>query len=128
MEKKYSITVIKDIGLIQARFFGKIEAKDMLDYLTDLYSMEDYNPIFPIIYDFRGCIAVGYRMEVIPFVKRLATLRSGLGKKKIGIVVDSLNQEFLVKAFIELATGLNLEIKMFEDPRECSQWILARIN
>ena len=124
MEKKYSITVVKDINLIQAKFFGKIESKDMLDYLAELYGLEDFDPTFPTIYDFRGCVAVGYRMEVVPFVKRLATLRSGHSRKKIGILVDSLNQKFLVKVFIELAVGLDLEIKMFEERDLCEKWLL----
>lgn len=127
-DKKYHILIRKDIGLIEIRFQGKIEAKDMISCLTELYRMEDFDPVMPTMYDFRECLAIGYRMEVVPFVKWLGELRSGLGKKKIGIVVDSLNQKFLVKVFIELAKGLDLEMKMFDDPKQCFTWISSDLQ
>lgn len=125
MDKKHLITIRKDLGLIEIRFQRKIGAKDMISCLTELYRMEDFDPVMPTMYDFRECLAIGYRMEVVPFVKWLGELRSGLGKKKIGIVVDSLNQKFLVKVFIELAKGLDLEMKMFEDPKKCMSWAMT---
>lgn len=124
-DKKYHILIRKDIGLIEIRFQGKIEAKDMISCLTELYRMEDFDPVMPTMYDFRECLAIGYRMEVVPFVKWLGELRSGLGKKKIGVIVDSFNQKFLVKVFMELAKGLNLEVEMFEKREEWERWIFS---
>lgn len=128
MQKKYRISIAPDLGLIEIRFQGKIEAKDMIACLTELYGMEDFDPVMPTIYDFRDCLAIGYRMEVIPFVKWLGDLRSGLGKKKIGVIVDSFNQKFLVKIFIELAKGLSLEVEKFEKREECEKWIFLEKN
>ena len=124
-DKKYHILIRNDIGLIEIRFCGRLEVGDMIACLTELYGMEDFDPTIPTIYDFRECLAIGYRMEVVPFVKWLGELRSGLGKKKIGVIVDSFNQKFLVKVFIELAKGLNLEVEMFEDPKKCMSWAMT---
>jgi hypothetical protein len=99
--------------LNQAEFFRKIDSKDIFDYSAELSCLEDFYPIFPTIYDFRACIAVSYRMEVVSFVTLFTLLRFGHGKKKTGFLGYSLNQKFLVKVFIELAKGLNLETERF---------------
>lgn len=128
MDKKYLITIRKDLGLIEIRFCGRLEVGEMIACLTELYEMEDFDPTIPTIYDFRDCLAIGYRMEVVPFVKWLEDLRSGLGKKKIGVIMDSFNQKFLVKVFIELAKGVGLEVEMFEEREECEKWIFLEKN
>ena len=98
----------------------------MIACLTELYGKDNFDPTMATIYNFRDCLAVGYRMEVVSFVKWLGELRSGLGKKKIGVIDGSLNEKFLVRVFIELAKSLNLEIEMFETREECEKWIFMK--
>lgn len=124
MDKKYSITIRKDIGLMEVRFFGKIELDDMFYYLDDLRILQDYDPHYPSIYDFRGCLALGFRIDVVSFVEKLAQLRSDLPKKRIGIIVDTYNQRFLVNFFIVLIKDLSLNVEMFENRNACFEWVM----
>jgi hypothetical protein len=127
MEKKYTINIDSEIGLVVAKFEGKIEINNMLEFLTELYSFDPPTPDYPIIYDFKDCIALGYRFEVLSFVQKLSLLRRGKkNKKKVGVLISGVNQKFLVKALIGLIKGLNLEIEMFEDRDICFNWVLAK--
>ncbi len=127
MDKKYTINIDSETGLVDAKFEGKIEIDTMLDFLTELYSFNPPIPDYSILYDFRDCTAIGYRFEVLTFVQKLSSLRKGRKQnKKVGILISGVNQKFLIKTLIGLAKGLNLEIEMFEERAICLNWILSQ--
>lgn len=125
VDKKYQILINSTDQFIIASFKGKVAAVDMFDLLDELYQLEEFDPGYPMIYDFSNCTAIAYRIEVISFIERIRKLRSGVSKKKrIGIIISSLNQKFLVKLFIELAKGLGgLDVEMFENKNSCIEWM-----
>lgn len=69
-------------------------------------------------------IAIAYRVDVVSFVERIRKLRSEISeKKKIGIVVNSINQKFLVNMFIKLINSVSLQVEMFYRTNSCINWM-----
>lgn len=122
--KKYRILIDIALGVIVISFEGKIYPKDMFDLLDDLYAEADFDPGFPIVYDFTGSTALGYRLDLIPFLERLRKSRSEKSKpKKIGIILKTLNQRFLADLFVNVADSLSLRVRLFENSLDCIHWI-----
>lgn len=125
-EKKYKIEFNKDLDLLVVKFHGKVYLGDMLDYLDELYSSKDIDLSLPMIYDFRDSLAIGYRIDVFSFIEKLTQYKSRSAKKKIGLIIQTFNHKFLGEIFIQMAKGLNLEIKMFDNYNECLEWIAEK--
>lgn len=121
--KKYVFEIDEKLGLIVANFGGKLNVQDMLDFVDELYGHENYSPNFLTVYDFRSSSAIGFRIDVISFIERLRVLRRNSGKRRIGFIVGSVNQRFLIRTFISLNKGLNLDVEMFENKMDCLNWI-----
>jgi hypothetical protein len=122
--KKYKIAVDPKLGFIVISFREKVYANEMFDLLEDLYSRVDFDPKYPAIYDFTGSAAIAYRVDVVSFVERIRKLRSEISeKKKIGIVVNSINQKFLVNMFIKLINSVSLQVEMFDRTNSCINWM-----
>ena len=96
----------------------------MFDLLDDLYAAENFDPGFPILYDFTGSTALGNRLDLIPFLERLQKSRSANSKKKkIGIILSTLNQKFLANLFVKISANFNLQVQLFEHNQDCVIWI-----
>jgi hypothetical protein len=123
-EMKYRIAIDQHLGFVVISFREKVYANDMFDMLEELYAREDFDPAYPAIYDFTGSAAIAYRVDVVSFVERIRKLRSGISeKKKIGIVVNSINQKFLVNMFIKLINVVSLKVEMFDKTNSCLSWM-----
>lgn len=122
--EKYRIAIDQQLGFIVISFREKVYANDMFDMLEELYVREGFDPKYPAIYDFTGSAAIAYRVDVVSFVERIRKLRSGISeKKKIGIVVNSINQKFLVGMFIKLINAMSLQVEMFDKTNSCLIWM-----
>jgi hypothetical protein len=124
MEKNYKILIDKEIGVISISFHRKISLEDMLSLLSDLNDTKDYEPKFNTVYDFTESTAIGYRIELIPFINRLSEFRNKKSvKKKVGISIKTPNQRFLVNLFLPFAKNFNLQVQVFDDIRSCVNWL-----
>jgi hypothetical protein len=122
--EKYRIAIDQQLGFIVISFRDKVYANDMFDMLEELYARTDFDPKYPAIYDFTGSTAIAYRVDLISFVERIRKLRSGISeKKKIGIIVNSINQKFLVNMFIKLINVVSLKVEMFDKTNSCLSWM-----
>lgn len=120
----YQIAVDKELGVIVVSFKGKIYPKDMVELLGELFHHKDYHAEFPTIYDFSGSSAIGYQIDVIPFVKRLGEFRNtSSAPKRIGVTVKTPNQKFLINVFLKFAPSFNLDIMVFDEAKPCIAWI-----
>jgi hypothetical protein len=120
----YHISIDQELGIIVISFQGKVYPKDMIDLLDDLFQKEDYNAAYSTLYDFSGSTAIGYQMDIGPFVKRLGELRKADAvQKKVAVIVKTPNQKFLINLFLKFAPGFNLQIQVFDEPNSCVRWI-----
>jgi hypothetical protein len=120
----YQIAINQELGVIVISFQGKIYPKDMIDMLGELFNHQDYRLDFPTIYDFSGSTAIGYQIDVMSFVKRLGEFRnSSSDHKRIGVIVKTPNQKFLINVFLKFTPSFNLEIKVFEEANPCLIWM-----
>ena len=120
----YHISIEQELGIIVISYQGKVYPKDMIDLLEDLFQREDYIPSYSTLYDFSGSTAIGYQMDIGPFVKRLGELRKvDAVQKKVAIIVKTPNQKFLINLFLKFAPGFNLQIQVFDESTSCVRWI-----
>lgn len=125
----YQIAINQELGVIVISFQGKIYPKDMVEMLGELFNHQDYRLDFPTIYDFSGSTAIGYQIDVLAFVKRLGQFRDSSSiHKKIGVVVKTPNQKFLINVFLKFAPSFNLEIKVFDESSPCVAWMKESIE
>jgi hypothetical protein len=123
-EKCYQITIDPDLRVIAISFQGKVYPKDMIDLLEDLFQRDEYNPSYSTLYDFSGSTAIGYQMDIGPFVKRLRELRKADAvQKKVAIIVKTPNQKFLINLFLKFAPSFNLEIEVFDETDAAVKWV-----
>jgi hypothetical protein len=124
LSRCYQIAVDKELGVIVISFQGKIYPKDMVEMLGELFDHQDYRLDFPTVYDFSGSAAIGYQIDVMAFVKRLGQYRSSTSlHKRIGVIVKTPNQKFLINVFLKFAPSFNLELKVFDEAKPCVTWI-----
>lgn len=124
LSRCYQIAVDKELGVIVISFQGKIYPKDMVEMLGELFDHQDYRLDFPTVYDFSGSAAIGYQIDVMAFVKRLGQYRSSSSlHKRIGVIVKTPNQKFLINVFLKFAPSFNLELKVFDEAKPCVTWI-----
>lgn len=120
----YRISINQELGIIIISFNGKIYPNDMVEMLGELYSHQNYSLEYPTIYDFSSSTAIGYQIDVMAFVKRLGTYRStGSIHKRIGVIVKTPNQKFLINVFLKFASTFNLEVKVFDEAKPCIAWL-----
>ena len=90
---------------------------------------EAFVTTFPTVYDFSGSAAIGYQIDVMAFVKRLGQYRSSTSlHKRIGVIVKTPNQKFLINVFLKFAPSFNLELKVFDEAKPCLAWIKEGSN
>lgn len=121
--KRYRISIDPMNGFIVANFGGQLTVNDMFSFVKDLYNNKEYRSTYLTVYDFRLSSAIGYRIDVISFVEYLRKLNLDSRRRKIGIIVGSINQKFLIKSFIVLIKGLNFDVEMFENIESCLKWV-----
>lgn len=125
----FQIAINQELGVIVISFQGKIFPKDMVDLLGELFNHQDYRIDFPTVYDFSGSSAIGYQIDVMAFVKRLGEFRNtGSVHKRIGVIVKTPNQKFLINVFLKFASSFNLEIKVFDESSPCVAWMKESIE
>lgn len=95
----------------------------MFSFGRDLYNHKDYKSNYVLICDLKLSSAMGYRIDVISYVEHLRKLTWDSGCKKIGFIVGSINQIFLIENFIVLVKDLNFDVEMFENTELCLKWV-----
>lgn len=96
----------------------------MVEMLGELFNHQNYSLEYPTIYDFSSSTAIGYQIDVMAFVKRLGTYRSTASiHKRIGVIVKTPNQKFLINVFLKFASTFNLEVKVFDEAMPCIAWL-----
>lgn len=124
--KPYCINIDLRQQIIVITFKGEVSPSEVLQLLDDLYGHQDYDKNFPTLFDLSEGVALGYQMDVLPFVKKLEQFRTDTSiQKKIGVVVTSTNSKFMVNLFLNFAPLFNLNIRMFADELACAAWIKA---
>lgn len=125
---RYRIIIDPVGGFVVANFGGQLTLNDMLCFVKDLYSHEEYKSSLLTVYDFKLSSAICYRIDVISFVEHLKKLNWGSKRRKIGFIVGSINQRFLIRTFMVLTQGLNFDVEMFENKEACINWITEDVD
>lgn len=126
--KKHLISIDPVYGFIVANFGGQLTVNDLLSFFGDLKKHKDYRPTYLTIYDCKLSSAIGYRIDVISFVEHLRKRNWDSRRRKIGFIVGSSNQRFLIRTFMDLIKGLNFDVEMFENKKLCLKWVSDNLD
>lgn len=129
LNKPYSINIDLKQQIIIVSFKGEVYPKDVMQLLDDIFSHKDYNKAFPSIFDFSEAVAIGYQMDILPFVNKLGQFRSDVSlEKRIGVILKSSNAKFMVNLFLHFASIFNLRIQVFDESSPCVAWMKESIE
>lgn len=121
--EKFQIKIFPESGFMVAKFSGKVGLGEIILFTQTIISLPDYSPDYPLICDFRACKAIGYRIDVPEFLKYFRSRVNISKKKKYGLIGNTINQKFIFSIFKLSASTLNLEMELFEDVKDCLDWM-----
>ena len=123
MEKSVSYRIVPELKVILCHFQGAITLDDVVKINLQFINDKAFDLSFDVILDFRDSIALGYRMEVFEYVEFLKRTIKLKRRVKVAILTNSINQEFLVGAYIPIAKVLRMDVAKFYRMEECLQWM-----
>lgn len=125
---------VPELQLIITSYYGDISMNDILQLTKAFMSDKDFNPEFDVLIDMRHCKGIAFRIELMDYIQYIRSSLKLKRKVKVGIVIHSLNQEFLIKVYKGFGPMLNMEIDYFHNDELYYQWMkfdevqIAHIN
>lgn len=123
MEPFTSYIIIPELRLILTNLQGKIQISDVIRLTIDFIQDESYDPTYDLLMDYRGSIALGFKidlLEYIEFLKRTIHLRH---KVRVGMLTNTPNQRFLIAVYKPMARLLKMVVEDFQDIDRCLLWM-----
>lgn len=128
-ENKYAkYLVLPEQKIILCYFEGQIQIQDIIGINIQLISDPLYSPDCDILMDFRNCEALIFRMEILEFVNFFKKNIKVKGKVKSGIIINSINAEFLFNTYKTFIKLFNVEAERFHDLDTCLLWFRPKEN
>lgn len=109
--------------LILVQFAGRNKLSDLIASNIDFIEDPLYDKDFDVIFDFRGIMALVYRidlMEYVEFFKKRIKLER---KVKVAMLANTVNVEFLATIYIGLGPILGLDVAKFKTPKALYDWM-----
>ncbi len=123
MNSYSSYKILPEQKLILTNFEGEIEMRDIIKINIEFLGDPLYDPRFDVIMDFTNSMAIGFKvdlMDYIEFFKKNVRLPERI---KVGIVVSTPNQEFLVSLYKPIAALMKMDVGKFRRMVDCFKWM-----
>ena len=123
MNSFISYKILPQKGLILNNFQNKIQVGDLIKLTLEFMKDPLYNPDFNLLMDFRGSMAIVFRMELadyIEFFKKNVRLNKTI---RVAILYTSPNHEFLLKIYKPMAKLFKMDVEKFKDINEAMLWL-----
>ena len=128
-DNKYAkYLVLPEHKIILCYFEGQIQIQDIISINSQLISDPLYTPDCDVLMDFRNCEALVFRIEILEFVNFFKKNIKVKGKVKSGIIINSMNAEFLFNTYKSFINLFNVEAQRFHDLDSCLLWFRPKEN
>lgn len=123
MEKYYDYKILPDLNLIVCTYQGDVLIKDFVALVRIFVKDPDYLPSRNVMIDLKQCVGVAFRIDLLDFIQFMVNEIKLNSKVRTGIIINSLNQEFLVKFYKGFGNIMNQEIEQFKRYEDYFQWM-----
>lgn len=123
MEKYYSYKILPELNLIVTTYQGDILMKDFVALVRLFMKDPDYLPTRNVLIDLKNCFGVAFRIDLLDFIQFMVNEVKLKSKVRTGIVINTLNQEFLVKFYKGFGNIINQETEYFKRFDDYFKWM-----
>lgn len=118
-----SYRILPDLGLILSNFQGKIKIGDVIQTNLQFISDKEYDSSYDLIMDFSDSIAIAYRMDLMEFVEFFKKSVKLKKRVRIGMIISSPNQNYLLDLYKPIANLLKMDVECFSYIDPCLTWL-----
>jgi hypothetical protein len=123
MEKNYSYKILPELNLIVSFYQGDVVIKDFVALVRLFMKDPDYLITQNVLIDLKHCTGVAFRVDLLDFIQFMTNEVKLSKKVKTGMVVSSLNQEFLIKFYKGFGNIVSQDIEYFRRFEDYFQWM-----
>ena len=123
MNKYTKYRFVPELNLIITSYHGDISMSDILQVTKQFTTDKEYNAEFDVLIDMKHCIGIAFRIELMDYVQYIKSSVKLKKKVKVGIVINTLNQEFLIKVYKGFGPLINMDIDYFRNEELCFEWM-----
>lgn len=118
-----SYRILPGLRLILSNFQGKIQIGDVIQTNLQFISDKEYDSSYDLIMDFSESIAIAYRMDLMEFVEFFKKSVKLKKRVRIGMIISSPNQNYLLDLYKPIANLLKMEVESFSHIDPCLTWL-----
>lgn len=115
MEKYYSYKILPEYNLIVTTYQGDIVIKDFVALVRLFTKDPAYRNTLDVMVDLKQCTGVAFRIDLLEFIQFMVNEIKLRSEVKTGIVINSLNQEFLVKFYKSFGNIMSQDVEYFKN-------------
>jgi hypothetical protein len=118
-----SYRILPELRLILSNFQGKIKIGDVIQTNLQFISDKEYDSSYDLIMDFSDSIAIAYRMDLMEFVEFFKKSVKLKKRVRIGMIISSPNQNYLLDLYKPIANLLKMDVESFSHIDPCLTWL-----
>ncbi len=118
-----SYRILPELRLILSNFQGKIKIGDVIQTNLQFISDKEYDSSYDLIMDFSDSIAIAYRMDLMEFVEFFKKSVKLKKRVRIGMIISSPNQNYLLDLYKPIANLLKMDVECFSHIDPCLSWL-----
>lgn len=122
-EKVCEFRVMPEISLVVCSYQGAVTMGDLIDITREFMAQPDFDPEFNVCVDLLHCKGIAFRLDLLDYVEFARKSLKLKKKVRAGILVQSINYEYLIKVYKSFGPLLKLEIESFRHLDDFFTWM-----
>lgn len=123
MTKYSTYRFLPELNLVICSYHGSINMNDIVQLTKNVFNDKEFNPEYDLFVDLKDCQGIAFRVDIMDYIDFSRKSLKLQKKIKTGIVVQSLNQEFLVNIYKGFGYLMNMEIEYFKRIDQYTEWM-----
>jgi hypothetical protein len=119
----YSYAILSELKLILCNFQGESTFDHIRQMNLQFAADPESESMQNLLLDFRHSVSIAYKFELFQYMDFLKHNLKPTSKVKVGILISTPNQKFLVSIYKPMARLLGLNVKVFNELMPCIKWM-----
>jgi len=119
----YSYAIIPELKLIVCNFQGESTIDHIRQVNMQFFADPRSDSMTNLLLDFRHAVSIAYKFELFQYIDFLKKNTQIKEKVRVGFLIRTPNQKFLVTIYKPLARLLGMDVEYFETLEPCLTWM-----
>jgi hypothetical protein len=119
----YSYAIIPELKLIVCNFQGESTIDHIRQVNIQFFADPRSDSMTNLLLDFRHAVSIAYKFELFQYIDFLKKNTQIKEKVRVGFLIRTPNQKFLVTIYKPLARLLGMDVEYFETLEPCLTWM-----